>query len=162
MNKFLATLSLACLSLTASAQELKSPNGELKMEFSVDAQGRPTYYLQYKGQDIIKPSHLGLELKQEDPNKAQDFEFKTRADASKLAQKANLTSGFVITGHENTTFDETWQPVWGEESSIRNHYNELCVTLSQPVNDRFIKIRFRLFDDGLGFRYEFPEQKNLT
>ena len=132
------------------------------MEFSVDAQGRPTYYLQYKGQDIIKPSHLGLELKQEDPNKAQDFEFKTRADASKLAQKANLTSGFVITGHENTTFDETWQPVWGEESSIRNHYNELCVTLSQPVNDRFIKIRFRLFDDGLGFRYEFPEQKNLT
>ena len=162
MNKFLATLSLACLSLTASAQELKSPNGELKMEFSVDAQGRPTYYLQYKGQDIIKPSHLGLELKQEDPNKAQDFEFKTRADASKLAQKANLTSGFVITGHENTTFDETWQPVWGEESSIRNHYHELCVTLTQPVNDRLIKSRFRLPDDGLGFRYDFPEQKNLT
>ena len=95
MNKILTALSLACLSLTASAQELQSPNGNLKMEFSLDAQGRPTYYLQYKGQDIIKPSHLGLELKQEDPNKAQDFEFKTRADASKLAQKANLTTGFV-------------------------------------------------------------------
>ena len=148
--------------MTAAAQDLQSPNGNFKMKFSLDAQGRPTYYLKYKGRDIIKPSHLGLELKQEDPNKAQDFEFKTRADASKLAQKANLMTGFVETDHTTATFDETWQPVWGEESSIRNHYNELCVTLSQPKNEREIKIRFRMFDDGLGFRYEFPAQKNLT
>lgn len=71
-------------------------------------------------------------------------------------------TGFVETDHTTATFDETWQPVWGEESSIRNHYNELCVTLSQPKNEREIKIRFRMFDDGLGFRYEFPAQKNLT
>lgn len=90
MKNLLFTLSLSCLSLTAMAQDLQSPNGNFKMNFSLDAQGRPTYYLKYKGRDIIRPSHLGLELKQEDPNKAQDFEFKTRADASKLAQKADL------------------------------------------------------------------------
>lgn len=84
-------LSLACISMTAAAQDLQSPNGNFKMNFSLDAQGRPTYYLKYKGRDIIKPSHLGLELKQEDPNKAQDFEFKTRADASKLAQKVGCS-----------------------------------------------------------------------
>ena len=163
-NSFLA-LALAGMSMSmpsAIAQELKSPDGKLKMEFSLDEQGRPTYYLHYKGKEVIKPSHLGIELKQEDPNKAQDFEFKTRADASKLAQKADLQTGFKETGHEITTFDETWKPVWGEESSIRNHYNEMSVTLTQPINDRYIKIRFRLFNDGLGFRYEFPEQKNLT
>ena len=163
-NSFLA-LALAGMSMSmpsAIAQELKSPDGKLKMEFSLDKQGRPTYYLHYKGKEVIKPSHLGIELKQEDPNKAQDFEFKTRADASKLAQKADLQTGFKETGHEITTFDETWKPVWGEESSIRNHYNEMSVTLTQPINDRYIKIRFRLFNDGLGFRYEFPEQKNLT
>ena len=162
MKNLWFTLSLACISMTATAQDLQSPNGYFKMNFSLDAQGRPTYNLKYKGRDIIKPSHLGLELKQEDPNKAQDFEFKTRADASKLAQKADLMTGFVETDHTTSTFDETWQPVWGEESSIRNHYNELCVTLSQPKNEREIKIRFRMFDDGLGFRYEFPAQKNLT
>ena len=162
MKKALIALSFLCLSFTAMGQTLMSPNGQLKMEFSLDGQGRPTYALHYKGKDIVKPSHLGLELKQEDPNKAQDFEFKTRADASKLAQKANLTSGFTQTDTQTATFDETWKPVWGEESAIRNHYNELCVTLTQPANDRFIKIRFRLFDDGLGFRYEFPEQPNLT
>ena len=163
MKNLFLTLTMACLTATtASAQELQSPDGQLKMAFSLDAQGRPTYYLKYKDKDVIKPSRLGIELKQEDPNKAQDFEFKTRADASKLAQKADLMTGFKETAHEVTTFDETRKPVWGEESSIRNHYNELCVTLSQPMNDRSIKIRFRLFDDGLGFRYEFPEQKNLT
>ena len=162
MKKALIALSFLCLTFTAMGQTLMSPNGQLKMEFSLDGQGRPTYTLQYKGKDIVKPSHLGLELKQEDPNKAQDFEFKTRADASKLAQKANLTSGFTQTDTQTATFDETWKPVWGEESAIRNHYNELCVTLTQPANDRFIQIRFRLFDDGLGFRYEFPQQPNLT
>ena len=125
MKNLWFTLSLACISMTATAQDLQSPNGNFKMNFSLDAQGRPTYNLKYKGRDIIKPSHLGLELKQEDPNKAQDFEFKTRADASKLAQKADLMTGFVETDHTTSTFDETWQPVWGEESSIRNHYNEL-------------------------------------
>lgn len=71
-------------------------------------------------------------------------------------------TGFTIQDTKTSTFDETWKPVWGEESSIRNHYNELEVTLNQPSNDRSIVIRFRLFNDGLGFRYEFPQQKNLN
>ena len=162
MKKQVFILAACFLSLTAAGQQLLSPNGELKMDFSLDAEGRPTYQLTYKGKDVIRPSHLGIALKQEDPNKAQDFEFKTRADASKLEQKADLMTGFVKTEEKTSAFDETWTPVWGEESSIRNHYNELCVTLNQPKNDRFIRLRFRLFDDGLGFRYEFPEQKNLT
>ena len=162
MKKFLLTVSAILLTMTAGAQKLLSPDGSLEMNFSLDAEGRPTYSLTYHGKDVIRPSHLGLDLKKENPDAATDFEFKTRADASKIDQKANLTSGFQITKTETATFDETWTPVWGEESSIRNHYNELCVTLTQPANDRFIKLRFRLFDDGLGFRYEFPAQKNLT
>lgn len=162
MKKFLLTVSAILLTMTAGAQKLQSPDGSLEMNFSLDAEGRPTYSLTYHGKDVIRPSHLGLDLKKENPDAATDFEFKTRADASKIDQKANLTSGFQITKTETATFDETWTPVWGEESSIRNHYNELCVTLTQPANDRFIKLRFRLFDDGLGFRYEFPAQKNLT
>lgn len=162
MKKFLLTVSAILLTMTAGAQKLQSPDGSLEMNFSLDAEGRPTYSLTYHGKDVIRPSHLGLDLKKENPDAATDFEFKTRADASKIDQKANLTTGFQITKTETATFDETWTPVWGEESSIRNHYNELCVTLNQPANDRFIKLRFRLFDDGLGFRYEFPAQKNLT
>ena len=162
MKKFLLTVSAILLTMTAGAQKLQSPDGSLEMNFSLDAEGRPTYSLTYHGKDVIRPSHLGLDLKKENPDAATDFEFKTRADASKIDQKANLTSGFQITKTETATFDEAWTPVWGEESSIRNHYNELCVTLTQPANDRFIKLRFRLFDDGLGFRYEFPAQKNLT
>lgn len=71
-------------------------------------------------------------------------------------------TGFKIKDTRTSTFDEVWHPVWGEESEIRNHYNELEVTLDQPENDRYIVIRFRLFNDGLGFRYEFPQQKNLN
>lgn len=162
MKKIILALTLVCFALAGRSQELASPNGQLKLQFSIDAQGRPTYALQYKGLDVVRPSHLGIELKQEDPNKAQDFEFKTRADASKLAQKADLMTGFKAVRHETTSADETWKPVWGEESEIRNHYNELMVELQQPMNDRMMRIRFRLFDDGLGFRYEFPEQPNLT
>ena len=77
------------------------------------------------------------------------------------SQKNSLYDGFTVSDTQTSTFDETWQPVWGEEKSIRNHYNELAVTLHQADKDRSILIRFRLFDDGLGFRYEFPEQKNL-
>lgn len=72
----------------------------------------------------------------------------------------NLMTGFKIKDTRTSTFDEVWRPVWGEESEIRNHYNELEVTLDQPENDRYIIIRFRLFNDGLGFRYEFPQQKS--
>lgn len=163
MKKILFVLFLfVATTLGLHAQELASPNGNFKMTFSLNAAGRPVYSLTYKGRTVVRPSMLGLELKREDPNAAVDFEFKQRKDAGTLDQKADLMTGFRLTKTETSAFDETWQPVWGEESSIRNHYNEMAVTLEQPKNDRYIIIRFRLFDDGLGFRYEFPSQKNLT
>ena len=110
------------------------------MNFSISPQGEPVYELLYKDKTVIKPSKLGLELK-DDPG---------------------LMNGFSITDVKNSTFDEIWEPVWGEEKQIRNHYNEMAVTLNQEAEDRYIVIRFRLFDDGLGFRYEFPLQKTLN
>ena len=162
MKRILISLSLALFAWSAGAQTLLSPNGNLEMKFALDAQGRPTYSLTYKGKAVIKPSHLGLQLKKEDPNKAVDFEFKNRADASKLDQKADLMTGFSIKEVTNGQHDEYWTPVWGEESQIRDHYNSMCVTLDQAMNERTLKINFRLFDDGLGFRYEFPQQPNLN
>ena len=144
MKTFYAKLMSMALFLCAAgmlkAQNLTSPNGELQMKFSVNAQGEPVYELSYKGRAVLKPSKLGLELK-DDPG---------------------LMSGFTIADVETSTFDETWKPVWGEESQIRNHYNEMAVTLNQKAQERNMVIRFRLFDDGLGFRYEFPLQENLN
>lgn len=137
---------LACFLLAlfmsgaAMAESITSPDGQLRLNFSVNPQGEPVYELSYKGKAVIKPSKLGLELKN-DPG---------------------LMNGFTLAGTETSTFDETWEPVWGEVKQIRNHYNEMAVTLNQKAQDRNIIIRFRLFDDGLGFRYEFPLQKNLN
>ena len=163
-NKLTLTATLCCSVLLASAQQLKSPDGNLVMNFSLNGQGAPTYDLFYKDKAVIKPSTLGLELKKEDANKKTDFEWTEMSDKDKslIDSKANLMTGFVIKDTQTSTFDETWKPVWGEESQIRNHYNELAVTLDQPANERSIVIRFRLFNDGLGFRYEFPQQKNLN
>ena len=153
---------LPLMALGMSAQKLTSPNGQMEMNFSVDAEGRPTYELSYKGKTVIGQSHLGYQLKEENPDKATDFEYKTFAEKESIRRKADLQTGFAIIDTQTSTFDETWEPVWGEESHIRNHYNELLVTLRQAKNDRTMMIRFRLFDDGMGFRYEFPSQKNLT
>ena len=164
IKKKLTIAALLFCSIAINAQhKLSSPNGNFEMQFSLNAQGTPVYELAYKGQAIIKPSTLGLELKKEDANKKTDFEWteKTIDDAA-LTAKANLYSGFEIKDTKTTSFDETWTPVWGEEKEIRNHYNELAVTLNQPTNNRYIIIRFRLFNDGLGFRYEFPQQKELN
>ena len=120
------------------------------------------YDLTYKDKAVIKPSTLGLELKREDPEKKTDFEWTEMKDKAGVDKRANLMTGFKIKDTRTSTFDETWRPVWGEESEIRNHYNELEVTLDQPMNNRYIVIRFRLFNDGLGFRYEFPQQQNLN
>lgn len=111
------------------------------MEFSLQNDGTPTYNLKYKNKEVVKTSKLGLELKDD---------------------KKSLLNDFTVVDTKTSTFDETWKPVWGEVDNIRNHYNELAVTLNQKGTDRQIVIRFRLFDDGLGFRYEFPAQKNLT
>ncbi|HKO82663.1 MAG TPA: glycoside hydrolase family 97 N-terminal domain-containing protein, partial [Chitinophagaceae bacterium] len=123
------------------AQELKSPDGKFVMTFSLLNDSTPSYALTYKTKVVIKPSKLGLELKND---------------------KQSLLKGFTIVDTKTTSFDETWSPVWGEVKTIRNHYNEMAVTLRQQSPDRQLLIRFRLFDDGLGFRYEFPSQKNLV
>ncbi|MDR1706611.1 MAG: glycoside hydrolase family 97 protein [Prevotella sp.] len=153
-----------CLILGAvNAQELKSPNGNLTLNFSLQSNGAPTYSLTYKGKDVIKPSKLGLELKDNSDvnNDFSDFSVKEK-NTNPKEDKVSLLNGFTVTDTKTSAFDETWKPVWGEVKEIRNHYNELAVTLNQASADRHILIRFRLFDDGLGFRYEFPEQKNLT
>ena len=162
MSTLLATALLSATALSAQAQQLTSPDGRLVMDFALNAQGRPTYKLALEGKPVIKESGLGLELKKETAGKQESFDASTYTDASTIDAKANLMTGFEIAGTETATFDETWQPVWGEESEIRNHYNELAVTLHQPSTDRTLVIRFRLFDDGLGLRYEFPAQPNLT
>ena len=142
MKDIIQFLFVLLISINSSiAQELKSPNGKFTMSFSLLQDGTPTYALSYKNKPIIKTSNLGFELKND---------------------KNSLLTGFVISNSKTATFDETWKPVWGEVAQIRNHYNELAVTSNQKSTDRILVIRFRLFDDGLGFRYEFPEQKNLV
>lgn len=125
--------------VAAQAQTLTSPNGRLALKFSLDDQGVPHYGLTYDGQTVIAESRMGFVI-------AKDIDF---------------GSGFSLASHEETSADETWQPVLGQYRDIRDHHNELYVSLLQKSTDRVLGIRFRLFDDGLGFRYEFPVQQNL-
>lgn len=161
--KKVVLLLMLFVSLTMRAYEIKSPNSKLLLNFSLDECGAPFYAVSYKGAGVIKPSYLGLELKRENPDAPINFEYEKRGgDATEIDDRANFYSGFSVENVERSTFDETWSPVWGEESHIRNKYNEMAVTLSQQSTQRQILIRFRVFDDGIGFRYEFPEQKNLS
>lgn len=141
-------MALFALPLMATAQTVSSPNGDVTLNFKLD-NGKPAYELSYKSKEVIKPSHLGLELAK---NK----------HASKGMEETDLIDGFVIKNTETSSFDETWKPVWGETATIRNHYNELAVTLSQPETKREMRIRFRIYDDGMGLRYEFPQQDVLN
>lgn len=162
LKSIFSLTSCICFAMAVNAQKLTSPDGNFVMNFSLSPEGAPVYELSYKDKPIIKPSTLGLELKKEDANKKTTFEWTERTDKDQLDAKTNLMTGFKIKDASTSTFDETWSPVWGEEKEIRNNYNELAVTLDQPSNDRYMVIRFRLFNDGLGFRYEFPQQKNLN
>jgi hypothetical protein len=139
-GRVLVVLCLSWLGQQARAEEIKSPNRNLTLNFSLQAGGVPTYSLTYKGRPVIKPSHLGLELK----------------------EGPALTNGFAVTSSKTRAFDETWQPVWGETKNIRNHYNELTITLAQAGTKRVMLVHFRVFDDGLGFRYDFPKQPELA
>ncbi len=140
------------------AQELLSPNKELIMNFSLKEGGVPVYELSYKGKQVIKPSTLGLELYGEQ----EKVEFGSNVNRLTTTDpKTSLYDNFIIEKADTASHDETWHPVWGEESAIRNHYNELAVTLKQNGTNRRMIIRFRLFDDGLGFRYEFPLQNEM-
>lgn len=162
MKRILLSAALICIALGAMAQKVTSPDGKMELSFSLD-NGRPTYTLRVDGKTVVAPSHLGYQLKKENGEKSTDFDWKpSRATDKEASRKADFFSDFTLEKFENNSFDETWKPVWGEESSIRNHYNELLVQLKQTKNNRFLNIRFRLYDDGLGFRYEFPDQKNLT
>jgi hypothetical protein len=136
-------VAAACLILSGAVvvhgQQLTSPDHTLSLTFRLSDNGVPTYTLSYKDRAVIKPSRLGFDL----------------------AGDESLNSGFIPVGTKQATFNETWKPVWGDVSSIQNNYNELLVRLQQKATARTLDIRFRLFNDGLGFRYEFPEQPNL-
>lgn len=141
--------STLLLPLSVAAQTVSSPNGAVSVSFSLADGGRPTYEMTYKGRPVVKPSHLGLEL-------AKD------KHATKGFAETSLMDGFTESHSEVSTFDETWKPVWGETATIRNHYNELLVSLSQDHTGRQMNIRFRVYDDGMGLRYEFPQQDSLV
>jgi len=143
MKSFILTLSVWLFAYTFSpvkAQELASPNGKVVLSFSLTKEGTPSYKISYKNKSVIKESTLGFLLKKGE----------------------SLNAHFKVVDSKRTTFKETWRPVWGEESDILNHYNELCVFLEQTTTHRKMNLRFRVYNDGVGFRYEFPEQKELT
>lgn len=159
MNRFKVLIVLLFCSVMAMAQgspkdnsdkweTAASPNGKVVVRFGID-NGRPYYTVQYGTKDVIKKSFLGLELAKS-------------KHASKGMEETNLMDDFELTQTIKTSHDDTWKPVWGETDEIRNHYNEMAVSLWQAKSNRNIKIRFRIYDDGVGFRYEFPQQKDLN
>ena len=170
MKKILTALSaLAILAGCAEkpaavtdVQTLKSPSGNMEMTFHLTAEGTPQYALNYGDQQVILPSNLGFEFR--GVLKAQQIVFNQDGTISKEDRQPSYSfyDGFKVESVETATFDETWEPVWGEEKEIRNHYNELLVNLVQTSSEKKMSVRFRLYDDGLGFRYEFPYQKNLS
>src|SRR5579859_36963 len=135
----LILLFLVLLVEQTFSQTIQSPDKRFILSFSLSSGGEPSYQLTFNKKAVIKPARLGLELKDH-----------------------ALTSGFSITKVDSSLVDENWSPLWGEVSTIRNHYRELVVTLLQNETARTLRLRFRLFDDGLGFRYEFPNQPKLT
>ena len=171
MNKLVTGLCTAALLIGCTNEKnsqitdintLSSPDGKLEMSFHLTGDGTPEYTLDYDGRPVILSSGMGFELR--GVLKAQKIDYNADGTVSKSDWKPceSLHDGFVVESVERSSHDETWAPVWGEEDSIRNHYNELAVNLLQSSTERRLVIRFRLFNDGLGFRYEFPSQKNLN
>ncbi len=143
-------------------QVLKSPDGNMEMTFHLTEAGTPQYALSYGDQKVILPSNLGFEFR--GVLKAQKLVYNADGTISKEDRQPDYQfyEGFAVESVETAAFDETWEPVWGEEAHIRNNYNELLVNLVQTDSEKKMSVRFRLYDDGLGFRYEFPYQKNLS
>jgi hypothetical protein len=143
MKKICLPFLIMLFVISVSAQNLRSPGGNLSLSFKLTEAGEPVYELSYKGKQVIRTSKMGFEIK----------------------DQPELKKGFTIVTTQTAEKDESWEPVWGEVKTIRNNYKELAVTLEQIVSEpkltRKIIIRFRLFDDGLGFRYEFPVQDQL-
>ena len=142
--------------LSARIETAYSPDHNIVVNFDVK-EGIPVYNVVFNGKEVIKDSRMGLELVSAKGN----GEF-NNFDNKQAVNQNSLRDGFTMQSARYSSFDETWQPVWGEESSIRNHYNEMAVTLFQEELNRYIIVRFRVYDDGVGFRYEFPQQPNLT
>ena len=171
MNKLVTGLCTAAVLIGCTNGEnsqitdvntLSSPDGKLEMSFHLTGDGTPEYTLDYDGRPVILSSGMGFELR--GVLKAQKIDYNADGTVSKSDWKPceSLHDGFTVESVERSSHDETWAPVWGEEDSIRNNYNELAVNLVQASTERRLVIRFRLFNDGLGFRYEFPSQKNLN
>ena len=139
MRKIILLMSILAMHW-ATAQQQTSPDGNVVLSFSLKADGTPAYKMTYKGKPVINESTLGFTLKKDEP----------------------LTNHFKVVSDSKSTFKETWKPVWGEEKEILNHYNELLVQLKQDKTNRLMNIRFRVYNEGVGFRYEFPTQKELT
>ncbi len=135
----LAVTAMIFMPFACNAEQISSPSGNITVKADVVG-GKPTYSVDFKGKTVINPSTLGL----------------------KLADGPDMTDGFKLIGCETSSFDETWQPVWGENSNIRNNYNELLLRLDQPEHYRKMNLRFRVYDDGVGLRYEFPQEGVLT
>lgn len=154
LNKKLSVWFVLCCmligtrTLNAQNQVLTSPNGKLTLTFKLNQAGTPTYQLRYKDLPVIKDSELGMYVN-------KDFLIEGQKPVD------DLVAGFKVASTATDSHDEYWEPVWGEVAKIRNQYNELLVNLVQEKTDRQMNLRFRLFDDGLGFRYEFPDQPNL-
>ena len=170
MKKIISAIAIALIAAACTPKEgpatdvqtLQSPDGVLEMTFQLTADGTPQYALNYDGQKVILRSDLGFELR--GVLKAQQLVYNADGTISKEDRQPaqQFYEGFAVESVETATFDETWEPVWGEEAQIRNNYNELLVNLVQTSTERKMAIRFRLYNDGLGFRYEFPYQKNLS
>ena len=159
MKKIFLYISALLAGAACTAQEtLLSPDGRLRLEFSLADGGRPTYTLDYKERPVILPSGMGLELRGEAPK----LEFGAEIRKGEPGRPVSLYDGFTLGQVARSESDQTWRPVWGEQAEIRDRYNEMAVTLRQAATGRDMTIRFRLYDDGLGFRYEFPEQESLT
>ena len=139
MRKIIFLMSIFAAHLTM-AQQQSSPDGSVMLSFSLKSDGTPSYKVTYKNKPVINESTLGFTLKKAEP----------------------LTNNFKVVDTKKSTFKETWKPVWGEESEILNHYNELLVSLEQNNTNRKMNIRFRVYNEGVGFHYEFPSQKELT
>ena len=144
---FIFTAVMAMMPFLVAAQTIKSPNGDVTLTFCLD-RGKAFYEMTYKGKTVVKKSRLGLELA------------KTKYSSKK--EEYHLMDGFEVSNTKTSTFDETWRPVWGETATIRNNYNELEVGLTQPATHRDIRLRFRVYDYGMGLRYEFPQQEELN
>ena len=139
MMKYFIAICFTFITFLVKAESISSPSGNITLKFTLSEQGMPTYQIEYKGIQVIKPSTLGFKIK----------------------EGKSLFNHFRLKKSSTSTYDEIWKPVWGESSIIRNHYNELLVELEKTSDACFINIRFRVYDDGVGFRYEFPSQPNL-